>query len=49
MEPFECGCTLEAIRTYLNTWGELPVYGAKATITPDGRTTLARGRWKATL
>jgi hypothetical protein len=41
--------TLEDIRDRLNTWGELPVYGAKVTITPDGETTLSRGRWSATL
>ncbi|MEU6338889.1 hypothetical protein ABZ839_31520 [Streptomyces cellulosae] len=41
--------TLEDIRDRLNTVGELPVYGAKVTITPDGVTTLSRGRWSATL
>ncbi|WP_369383133.1 protein-L-isoaspartate(D-aspartate) O-methyltransferase [Streptomyces sp. cg36] len=40
---------LEDIRDRLNTWGELPVYGSKVTITPDGETTLSRGRWTATL
>ncbi|MFE4304868.1 protein-L-isoaspartate(D-aspartate) O-methyltransferase [Streptomyces sp. NPDC056891] len=29
--------------------GELPVNGARVTITPDGQTTLSRGRWSATL
>ncbi|WP_406376701.1 hypothetical protein OG788_07845 [Streptomyces sp. NBC_00647] len=40
---------LEEIRDRLNTAGELPVYGAAVTITPDGETTLSRGRWSATL
>ncbi|WP_435865128.1 protein-L-isoaspartate O-methyltransferase family protein [Streptomyces spectabilis] len=40
---------LERIRNRLNTWGELPVYGARVAITPDGETTLSRGRWSATL
>ncbi|MEU0689541.1 50S ribosomal protein L11 methyltransferase [Streptomyces uncialis] len=40
---------LEDIRDRLNMWGELPVYGARVTITSDGETTLARGRWSATL
>ncbi|MFD9419008.1 protein-L-isoaspartate(D-aspartate) O-methyltransferase [Streptomyces goshikiensis] len=40
---------LEAIRDRLNTAGELPVYGARVTITPDGETTLSRGRWSAVL
>ncbi|TXS01779.1 protein-L-isoaspartate(D-aspartate) O-methyltransferase [Streptomyces sp. col6] len=29
--------------------GELPVYGARVTITPEGRTTLTRGGWAAVL
>ncbi|MEU7474310.1 hypothetical protein AB0A94_38570 [Streptomyces sp. NPDC044984] len=33
----------------LITGGELPVTGARVTITPDGQTTLSRGRWSATL
>ncbi|MER5403053.1 hypothetical protein [Streptomyces sp. NPDC002599] len=40
---------LEESRDRLNTVGELPVYGATVTITPDGETTLSRGRWSATL
>ncbi|MFF4409863.1 protein-L-isoaspartate(D-aspartate) O-methyltransferase [Streptomyces sp. NPDC001404] len=40
---------LEDIRDRLNIAGELPVYGAQVTITPDGETTLSRGRWSATL
>lgn len=41
---------LEDTRDRLNTWGELPVYGSQVTITPDGKTTLSRGRWcKTTL
>ncbi|WP_029183196.1 protein-L-isoaspartate O-methyltransferase [Streptomyces clavuligerus] len=41
--------TLETIRDRLNRTGQLPVHGAQATITPDGQTTLRRGRWSATL
>ncbi|MFF3359088.1 protein-L-isoaspartate(D-aspartate) O-methyltransferase [Streptomyces sp. NPDC002917] len=41
--------TLEDIRDRLNTRGELPVYGSTVTITPDGETTLSRGRWSVTL
>ncbi|MGH3772304.1 MAG: methyltransferase domain-containing protein [Pseudonocardiaceae bacterium] len=40
---------LDNIRT---TWlrdGSLPVYGAHATVTPDGTTHLRRGRWQATI
>jgi hypothetical protein len=33
----------------LNILGELSVYGAAVTITPDGTTTLSRGRWSHTL
>ncbi|MGW6202278.1 protein-L-isoaspartate(D-aspartate) O-methyltransferase [Streptomyces sp. NPDC055089] len=40
---------LESILDRLNWVGELPVYGAHVTITPDGETTLARGGWTATL
>ncbi|WP_121828817.1 protein-L-isoaspartate(D-aspartate) O-methyltransferase [Streptomyces sp. S1] len=40
---------LEQILDRLNWMGELPVYGAQVTITPDGETTLARGNWTATL
>lgn len=40
---------LEAVRDRLNTVGELPVHGARVTITPDGKTTLSRGRWSAVL
>ncbi|MEU5159107.1 protein-L-isoaspartate(D-aspartate) O-methyltransferase [Streptomyces sp. NPDC020875] len=40
---------LEGIRDRLNMWGELPVHGARVTITPDGVTTLSRGKWSATL
>ncbi|MER6914000.1 protein-L-isoaspartate(D-aspartate) O-methyltransferase [Streptomyces sp. NPDC000594] len=40
---------LESIRDRLNRTGELPVHGAQVTITPDGTTTLTRGRWSATL
>ncbi|MEU1458798.1 hypothetical protein ABZ455_43415, partial [Streptomyces avermitilis] len=29
--------------------GELPVAGARVTITPDGETTLSQGRWSASL
>ncbi|MFD7861386.1 protein-L-isoaspartate(D-aspartate) O-methyltransferase [Streptomyces sp. NPDC059783] len=40
---------LESILDRLNWVGELPVYGAQVTITPDGETTLARSGWTATL
>ncbi|MFJ9822207.1 protein-L-isoaspartate(D-aspartate) O-methyltransferase [Streptomyces sp. NPDC101151] len=40
---------LEQIRWRWLEHGELPVYGAKVTITPDGETTLCRGGWSATL
>ncbi|POX47709.1 protein-L-isoaspartate(D-aspartate) O-methyltransferase [Streptomyces sp. Ru71] len=40
---------LEQIRWRWLEHGELPVYGAKVTITPDGETTLSRGGWTATL
>lgn len=40
---------LEDILDRLNWVGELPVYGARVTITPDGETTLTRGNWTATL
>ncbi|AZK97108.1 MULTISPECIES: methyltransferase domain-containing protein [Streptomyces] len=40
---------LEKIRDRLNTWGELPIHHARVTVAPDGRTTLSRGRWSATL
>ncbi|MFJ2937994.1 protein-L-isoaspartate(D-aspartate) O-methyltransferase [Streptomyces sp. NPDC087219] len=40
---------LEKILDHLNWLGELPVYGAHVTITPDGETTLTRGPWKAIL
>ncbi|MEV7676437.1 methyltransferase domain-containing protein [Streptomyces sp. NPDC088752] len=40
---------LEEILDRLNWMGELPVYGARVTITPDGETTLTRGGWTATL
>ncbi|MFD4376815.1 protein-L-isoaspartate(D-aspartate) O-methyltransferase [Streptomyces sp. NPDC058486] len=40
---------LEDILDRLNWLGELPVYGARVTITPDGETTLTRAGWTATL
>ncbi|MFI8093888.1 protein-L-isoaspartate(D-aspartate) O-methyltransferase [Streptomyces sp. NPDC086080] len=40
---------LQRIRNWLNRQGELPVYGARVTITPDGETTLSRGGWTVTL
>ncbi|KOX33012.1 MULTISPECIES: hypothetical protein [unclassified Streptomyces] len=40
---------LEDILDRLAWMGELPVYGARVTITPDGETTLTRGPWKAVL
>jgi protein-L-isoaspartate O-methyltransferase len=41
--------TLEQIRWRWLEHGELPVYGAQVTITPDGETTLSRGGWSMTL
>lgn len=40
---------LEDILDRLNWVGELPVYGARVTVTPDGKSTLTRGGWTATL
>jgi protein-L-isoaspartate O-methyltransferase len=40
---------LEAIRWHWIEKGELPVYGAQVTITPDGTTTLSRSGWSTTL
>lgn len=40
---------LERIRHRLNCESGLPVYGARVTITPDGKTTLSRGSWTLTL
>ena len=40
---------LDEIRHDWLSDGSLPVYGAKVTITPDGRTTLSRGHWAVTL
>ncbi|MDP5309399.1 protein-L-isoaspartate(D-aspartate) O-methyltransferase [Streptomyces poriferorum] len=40
---------LERIRNRLNRMGTLPIYGARATITPDGVLTLSRGGWTATV
>ncbi|MFM9445263.1 methyltransferase domain-containing protein [Streptomyces acidiscabies] len=40
---------LDAIRWRWLEHGELPVYGARVTITPDGATTLTRGGWTVTL
>ncbi|MFI9772905.1 methyltransferase domain-containing protein [Streptomyces sp. NPDC052415] len=40
---------LEKIRWHWIERGELPVYGAQVTITPDGTTTLSRGGWSTTL
>ncbi|MFJ9719702.1 protein-L-isoaspartate(D-aspartate) O-methyltransferase [Streptomyces sp. NPDC101213] len=40
---------LEQIRWRWLKHGELPVYGARVTITPDGETTLSRGGWSTTL
>ncbi|MEU9191145.1 hypothetical protein AB0D14_43005 [Streptomyces sp. NPDC048484] len=41
--------TLDEIRAYWLQHGELPVRGAHVLITPDGRTRLARGAWRAEL
>ncbi|WP_413752602.1 protein-L-isoaspartate(D-aspartate) O-methyltransferase [Streptomyces sp. R-74717] len=40
---------LENIRCQWLERGELPVYGARVTITPDGETTLSRDGWSVTL
>ncbi|MET7715493.1 methyltransferase domain-containing protein [Streptomyces sp. NPDC005407] len=41
--------TLDEIRSYWLQHGELPVRGANVLITPEGRTLLARGSWRAAL
>ncbi len=41
--------TLDEIRDYWLTNGELPVRGARVFVKPDGTTYLARGRWRAKL
>ncbi|MGW4023068.1 putative ATP-grasp-modified RiPP [Streptomyces sp. NPDC005009] len=40
---------LEQIRRRWLEHGELPVYGARVAITPDGKTPLSRGGWSVTL
>ncbi|MFD5786735.1 methyltransferase domain-containing protein [Streptomyces sp. NPDC127037] len=40
---------LEAVRWRWIEHGELPVYGAKVTVSPGGETMLTRGGWTATL
>ncbi|NEA45770.1 protein-L-isoaspartate(D-aspartate) O-methyltransferase [Streptomyces sp. SID10815] len=40
---------LDAIRRHWLKHGELPVYGARVAITPDGETTLSRSGWTARL
>ncbi|MFD0628543.1 hypothetical protein ACFQ2K_43900 [Streptomyces sanglieri] len=40
---------LDQIRWYWVENGELPVYGARVVIAPDGTTTLSRGGWTLTL
>ncbi|MFD8228542.1 methyltransferase domain-containing protein [Streptomyces massasporeus] len=40
---------LDEIRWWWLQYGELPVYGARVTISPGGATTLSRGGWTATL
>lgn len=40
---------LQRVRNRLNREGDLPVYGARATVTPAGQTTLTRGSWSVTL
>ncbi|MFF8196680.1 protein-L-isoaspartate(D-aspartate) O-methyltransferase [Streptomyces bobili] len=40
---------LEQIRWWWLEHGELPVYGAQVTITPDGQATLSRNGWSTTL
>ncbi|MFE5258221.1 methyltransferase domain-containing protein [Streptomyces coelicoflavus] len=41
--------TLDEIRAYWLQHGELPARGARALITPEGETRLARGEWRAVL
>ncbi|MEU9992849.1 hypothetical protein AB0E10_39910 [Streptomyces sp. NPDC048045] len=48
-DPRRLWDTMEEIRDRLSTVDGLPVYGARVTNTPDGVTTLSRGRWSATL
>ncbi|MEU9523282.1 methyltransferase domain-containing protein [Streptomyces sp. NPDC048224] len=40
---------LDELRAYWLQHGELPARGARALITPDGKTWLARGKWRAVL
>ncbi|WP_438828080.1 hypothetical protein [Streptomyces tropicalis] len=40
---------LERIRTWLAVDGDLPIHGAKVTITSDGAATFSRRGWSATL
>lgn len=40
---------LQRIRNWLNRTGELPVYGARVTITPEGEMSLSRGSWSVTV
>ncbi|MFD8850559.1 hypothetical protein [Streptomyces sp. NPDC059604] len=40
---------LEQIRWHWVETGELPIYGARVVIAPDGTTTLSRGGWTLTL
>jgi hypothetical protein len=40
---------LDEVREMWLREGSLPVYGASATITPDGGIHLRRGRWQASL
>ncbi|MDX3569042.1 hypothetical protein [Streptomyces sp. ID05-47C] len=40
---------LQRIRNWLNRQGELPVYGARVTINPEGEMTLSRGSWSVTV
>lgn len=40
---------LDRIRDYWLQHGSLPLYGARARITPDGTIHLQRGRWQATI
>uniref|UniRef100_A0AAU2V3M2 Uncharacterized protein n=1 Tax=Streptomyces sp. NBC_00003 TaxID=2903608 RepID=A0AAU2V3M2_9ACTN len=41
--------TLDELRAYWLTEGELPVRGARVVIKPDGTTILARGTWHVKL
>ncbi|MFC5187148.1 methyltransferase domain-containing protein [Actinomadura harenae] len=47
--PRRLWSTLDGLRSRWLRDGSLPVYGARASITPDGTITLRRGRWSTTI